>query len=90
MGPRRIGGTLLITLLVMAASNSAISYLGVMLAGTEWRVGVGLCLVPFGVAGALAGGLVVDAGGPSWRWIVPVAGGVPAVAGYSFALRRPR
>ena len=175
-------GTLLVTLLVMAASNSAFSYLGVMLAGTNGRVGVRLCLVLFGVAGiagtwaggraadrwgglpvalvsamvltlataliplavavtptlvvlilvwgftgwtfvpgqqhrlisanpasapilltlhssavqlgfaagALAGGLVVDAGGPSWLWIVPVACGVPAVAGYSFALRRTR
>jgi predicted MFS family arabinose efflux permease len=175
-------GTLLVTLLVMAASNSAFSYLGVMLAGTDGQVGVGLCLVVFGAAGiagtwvggraadrwgglrvafvsavalavatslvpmavavtpalvalilvwgftgwtfvpgqqhrliganpasapillalhgsavqlgfaggALAGGLVVDAAGTSWLWIVPLACGIPAVVGFAAALGRAR
>ncbi|HEY5882193.1 MAG TPA: MFS transporter [Nakamurella sp.] len=177
-----VPGTLVGTLLVMAASNSVFSYLGVLLAGTDGRVGVGLCLVLFGVAGiagtwsggraadrwgglpvalasavalvvatalvplavavtpvlvalilvwgftgwtfvpaqqhrlissdpasasillallssavqlgfaagALAGGLVVDAGGPSWLWVVPLACGIPAVVGFAAALRRAR
>lgn len=32
-------------------------------------------------AGALAGGLVIDAGGVSWLWIVPVLAGIPAIGG---------
>jgi predicted MFS family arabinose efflux permease len=175
-------GPLVVTLLVMAASNSAFSYLGVLLAGTDGQVGLGLCLILFGAAGiagtcvggraadrwgggrvalasavvlagttaliplsvtatpalvalillwgftgwtfgpaqqhrlitadpaaapillalhgsavqlgfaagALAGGLVVDALGPSWLWIVAVACGGPAVVGHVVSLRRFR
>jgi predicted MFS family arabinose efflux permease len=178
----RVLGTLAVTLLVMAASNSVFSYLGVLLSGPGWQVDVGLCLLLFGVAGivgigvggraadrwgggrpalvsaalltlgtalipavaavtpalvllillwgftgwtfvpgqqhrlitadpaaapillalhgsavqlgfavgALSGGLVIDAGGPSWLWIVPLLCGVPAVIGFAVILWRSR
>ena len=58
-----VRGTLMVTLLVMAASSSVFSYLGVLLAGHSGPLGVELCLVLFGVAGVVGtwlGGRAAD------------------------------
>jgi predicted MFS family arabinose efflux permease len=64
-GPRSpaVRATLTVTLLVMTASGSVFSYLGVLLAGHAGPVGIEACLVLFGVAGVVGtwlGGRAAD------------------------------
>jgi predicted MFS family arabinose efflux permease len=63
----------------LVATEPAAAAIPLALHGSATQLGL--------ATGALAGGHVVDAVGPSGLWIVAVAAGVPAVAGLALAVR---
>jgi predicted MFS family arabinose efflux permease len=83
-----VRGILMVTLLVMTASGSVFSYLGLLLAGRAGPVGVEVCLVLFGVAGVVGtwlGGRAADRYGgravalPAAAVLIGVTVAVPAL-----------